>query len=95
MSNNNPQSMPLICARCQMSWSIPAPQMEINNMLYTSVVTVAHQQIVRCPSAKCRQPYLLAIQQAQLAFAMNAISDDVVAQMEGSVIVKPNLILAH
>lgn len=93
--NGNPSKMPLVCGRCQQSWSIPAPTMEIMNAARTSVVTVDHGKVVRCINGKCRQPYLLAIAQAQLAFAVNGITDEQAAELEGSPIIKPNLVLAH
>jgi len=88
---NGTNKMPLTCGRCGQAWSMDAPVMEISNTLRCSVVPVAHQPLVRCPNNKCRQPYLLGIQQAQVAFFCNAVADDVVEQMEGSKIVKPTL----
>lgn len=96
MSENiNPAKMPLVCGACKQSWSIPAPVIETSNLLRCSVVTVAHPQLIRCPNRQCSQPYLLSIHQTQVAFAVNAVGDDVVAQMESSPIIKPSLVLAH
>jgi len=89
--NTGPPKIPLICVRCQQHWSVTPNPVEIFNTPRCSGLTMAHERLIRCPSATCQQPYIITIQQAQLALAVQPVDDALVEQMEGSRLIRPDL----
>lgn len=96
MSNNgsnNPQ-IGLKCPTCQQVFSVSMPRLEISNNFLTSVVCAAHEKVTRCPNNKCRQPIVLMLghdPKGQLMWGGQSVTEEFVAQMEGSRIIKPEL----
>ena len=89
--NGEAPKIPMKCPACAQQWSIPMPRAEMANNLQTSMVTVAHENVTRCPNNKCRQPFMITIASAQLQFQIVPVDDAIVEQLEGSKIVKPAL----
>ncbi len=87
---NDAPKIPMKC-QCGQSWSLDMPKAEMANNMQTSVVTVAHPNLVRCISNKCRQPFIITIAGAQIQFQIVPVDDSIVEQVEGSKIVKPAL----
>lgn len=89
--NNSDNKIKITCSRCSQQFSIPWPKVEVINTLLFSAVVVPHNRLIKCPSARCRQPFAFGIQSYQLAPMIAPVNDDAVEAVEGSKIVKPAL----
>lgn len=87
-TNGDTSKLKIVCPACNQNFSAEAPPLEIANNLRTSVVTAAHSTLTYCINSKCRQAFVLMIQGAQVAFNIQPVGPDVVAQIEGSPIIK-------
>lgn len=93
--NNNAGGMKLVCVKCGQVWSIHPHQPEISNNFRSSTATIPHESIIRCPSMKCQQPYMLMIQSVSFTLSAQAIDDAMAEQIEGSSVIKPNISLIN
>lgn len=88
---NDTPRIPMQCSACAQRWSLNMPRAEIANNPQTSVISVAHEKVVRCISSKCRQPFIIAIAGAQIQYQVIPVEESVAEQIEGTRIVKPEL----
>lgn len=84
--------LPIVCPSCGQSFSAPLPELEVANNIFVSVITAAHERLVRCI---CGQHFGLFIAGAQAAWQAVPVGDDVVERVNGSKIIVPKLTLAN
>lgn len=92
MSNNGNEKQTVDCPLCKQRFSIklPVPDQPVNMLKWSSVVAT-HEKPVRCPNAKCAKYFVHVVVQAQLAWALTAITDEQAATLVESTIVIPPL----
>lgn len=92
-ANGGPEEgkLKITCPACKQVFSVPLPPPEISNNFRCSVVSVAHDRLIRCINTKCAQPFVMIVQGAQLMMNVQPVGDEVVAQLEGSRIIKPQI----
>jgi hypothetical protein len=94
MSQNNgtnDNKVSIICPICQTRFSTKAPAVEFSNSKYVSVVTAAHEKLIRCVA--CSQKFVLYIADvnpAAITWGAGALTEQGIEQFEGSPIVKPD-----
>jgi hypothetical protein len=89
-ANNNTDKIAMQCP-CGQRWSVPMYPPEIMNTLRCSVITVAHEHLIRCPNQKCAQRFIFTLTPSPITYAIMPVGDEIVQQMEGSKIIKPAL----
>ena len=93
--NGGSPKLEIVCPACNQKFSVPLPPPEISNNFRCSVVTVSHDRLLRCENKLCRQPFVFIVQGVQCIMNVQPVGDEVVEQMEGSKIIKPNITIAH
>lgn len=92
MNDNGNPKIPIQCPACQLSFSAPMPAGDLINTLRSSGVIATHERLTKCI---CGQRFLLGVTAAQLSWAWQPVSDEVVAEVEGTRIITPNLVTPH
>lgn len=54
--------------------------------VYSSAILIAHERLVKCPSAICSQALVVVALGAQINFGVQAVPPEIVAQVEGPII---------
>lgn len=90
-TNGNDGGMKITCPSCHHVFSATPQKPEFSNNFKVSVVTVSHERLLRCPSSKCRQPFVWVVQAAQLMMNVQPVGDEVVEQVEGTKLIKSAL----
>ncbi len=87
-NNGNNPKIPVACG-CGQSFSASMPEGEFSNNVRTSAILFAHEKLIKCPNAKCRQAFVLVVTGGQVNWGAQAVPQEIVEQVEGSRILRP------
>lgn len=93
MENGNKPKIPIVC-ECGQSFSAVMPEGEFANNVRTTAILFAHENLVKCPNAKCRQAFVLVATGGQVNWGAQPVPQEIVEQVEGTKIISP-LSLLH
>ena len=86
MSNNGDNKFTIDCPHCGQRFSVTVPKAELWNTGKLSAVAVTHEKPVKCI---CGGACVLAIQGAQISWAIVPITEQQATKLDGSQIIVP------
>jgi len=82
---NMNETIEIKCGACSHLFNYPTPKVETINGITSSAITNFHGGSARCPS--CRQGLIVVIAGAQVMWGTQQVSEQVMAQIEGSKVI--------
>lgn len=79
--------IPITCPRCATRFSVPMPKGLITNSVKFSSYIVTHERMEKC--INCGQRFVLGLENIGLNFGVEAVPDEIAAQLDESRIILP------
>lgn len=92
-ANGDAPKLQITCPGCKTVFSARLPKLDLLNGLYSSSITGAHPNLIKCIA--CGQAFVFIIEGAQVSWNAQVVGPEVVQQVEGSLIVKPGLLVPN